>query len=612
MEKKESKKEQIRKRYQGIDQDEIDVIPAIPEDDVFEADKEKRVAVYVRVSTGDPRQTSSYELQKNHYSDVVSRHPNWSLVKIYADEGITGTSLNHRDAFNEMIRDCYDGKIDLIIAKSVSRFARNVMDCVGYVRQLAQLPSPIGIFFEAENIYTLDKDSELILTIISALAQEESHNKSESMNASIEMRFRRGIFLTPPLLGYDLDENGELTINEKEASVVRLIFFMYLYGFTCAQIAKTLTNLACKTKPGNTEWAPGSVLGILRNERYCGDVLARKTWTPNYLDHKSKKNRRNRNQYRTYDHHDAIISRADFIAVQQFIDNAKYGDNRFLPELKVVNQGALSGFVMVHPRWAGFKAKDYFAAVASVQIDEEYEFNPEIELNDGEFDLRNYEIARSQFFNISGKPFMTISNREIMFSDKCIHKFDENQYIDILISPNKRLIAVRPSDKGKKNALRWAKYKDGDIVPRKISGVAFLGTIYEILGWNLVWNYRIQGTYYSRDDLPVLIFDMSDAEVIMRESDSDQQPVNKENSLSTTGKSVIAYPTEWIHDFGYNFYTHAQVKELEGYAKTGKWDTDSEGIGYKDSAVSEMSDKNEIKENITNAIDEIEKRKNDE
>ena len=235
----------------------------------------------------------------------------------------------------------------------------------------------------------------------------------------VHYHFRKQINY-PPLFFIALRQNqihinviGRITINEKEASVVRLIFFMYLYGFTCAQIAKTLTNLSCKTKPGNTEWSPGSVLGILRNERYCGDVLARKTWTPNYLDHKSKKNRRNRNQYRTYDHHDAIISREDFIAVQQFIDNAKYGDNRFLPELKVVNQGALSGFVMVHPRWAGFKAKDYFAAVASVQIDEEYEFNPEIELNDGEFDLRNYEIARSQFFNVSGKPFMTISMKSL-------------------------------------------------------------------------------------------------------------------------------------------------------------------------------------------------------
>ena len=606
MDKKESKKEQIRKRYMGVNQDEIDVIPAIPEEDIFEGDKEKRVAVYVRVSTDDPRQTSSYELQKNHYADVVNRHPNWTLIKIYADEGITGTSLNHRDAFNEMIRDCYDGKIDLIIAKSVSRFARNVMDCVGYVRQLAQLPSPIGIFFEAENVYTLDKDSELILTIISALAQEESHNKSESMNASIEMRFRRGIFLTPPLLGYDLDENGEL-----RASVVRLIFFMYLYGFTCAQIAKTLTNLGCKTKPGNTEWAPGSVLGILRNERYCGDVLARKTWTPNYLDHKSKKNKRNRNQYRTYDHHDAIISREDFIAVQRFIDNAKYGDNRFLPELKVVNQGALSGFVMVHPRWAGFKAKDYFAAAASVQVDEEYEFNSEIELEDGEFDLRNYEIARSQFFNISGKPFMTISHKEIMFSSKCLRKFDGNQYIEILISPDKRLIAVRPSEKGKKNSLRWAKYKDGSMIPRKISGVAFLGTIYEILGWNLSWNYRIQGTYYNHDNLPVLIFDMSDAEVLMRESDNAKRE-DKENSLSASGKSVIAYPTEWIHDFGYNFYTHAQVKELEGYTKTGKWDTDSEGVAYTDRAISNLPEKDEIEKKIKDTIEEIEKEQNDE
>lgn len=238
---KETRKDEIRKRYQGMNPDEIEVIPAIPEEDIFDDNKEKRVAVYVRVSTGDPSQTSSYELQKNHYLDVVSRHPNWTLVKIYADEGITGTSLNHREAFAEMIKDCYDGKIDLIIAKSVSRFARNTLDCVGHARKLAQMQPPIGILFEAENIFTLDKTSEMALTIVAALAQEESHNKSEAMNASIEMRFRRGIFLTPPLLGYDQGEDGDLVINEKEASIVRLIFFMYLYGYTCRQIAETLT-----------------------------------------------------------------------------------------------------------------------------------------------------------------------------------------------------------------------------------------------------------------------------------------------------------------------------------------------------------------------------------
>ena len=217
-------KSRIRERYKGIDEDQLDVIPAIPTEDFYKPNSIKRVAVYARVSTDDPRQTSSYELQKNHYTDLVNRREDWKLVDIYADEGISGTSLKHRDSFIRMIADCKAGKIDLIVTKSVSRFARNVLDCIGYVRQLAAMSPPIGVFFETENIYTLNPNSEMSLSFISTLAQEESHNKSEIMNASIEMRFKRGIFLTPVLLGYDQDSDGNLIVNEDEAKIVRLIF----------------------------------------------------------------------------------------------------------------------------------------------------------------------------------------------------------------------------------------------------------------------------------------------------------------------------------------------------------------------------------------------------
>lgn len=222
-------KAKIRERYKGISPDELDVIPAKPQENLYDDTSEKRVGAYVRVSTDDPRQTTSYELQKNHYEDLVTHRPGWKLVEIYADEGISGTSLKHRDAFIRMIADCKQGKLDLIVTKSVSRFARNVVDCIKYVRELKALPSPVGVFFEAESIYTLDRNSEMSLSFISTFAQEESHNKSEIMNASIEMRFKRGIFLTPPLLGYDQDEDGNLVINEEEAKTVRLTYNISSY-----------------------------------------------------------------------------------------------------------------------------------------------------------------------------------------------------------------------------------------------------------------------------------------------------------------------------------------------------------------------------------------------
>ena len=170
-----AQKEKIRQRYKGINPDELDIIPALPPQTLDKDGQEQRVAVYARVSTDDPRQTSSYELQKNHYQDLVDRHPGWRLVDIYADEGISGTSLKHRDSFIRMIADCKAGKIDLIITKSVSRFARNVLDCIGYARELSAMKPPIGIFFETENIFTLNSNSEMSLSFISTLAQEESH-----------------------------------------------------------------------------------------------------------------------------------------------------------------------------------------------------------------------------------------------------------------------------------------------------------------------------------------------------------------------------------------------------------------------------------------------------
>ena len=291
----EERKEKIRARYKGVDRSELEFIPAKQKEKLFEDAGTKRVCAYCRVSTDDANQTSSYELQKNHYEDMIKEHAGWILVGIYADEGISGTSLQHRDEFNRMIEDCKAGKIDLIVTKSVSRFARNIVDCIAKVRELANMKPQVGVFFETEHIYTLDNTSEMMLAVLSAAAQEESHTKSEIMNISIEQRFSRGIFLTPKLLGYDKDEDGNLVINESEADTVRLCYYLFLSGFPTSEIAEILMDLGRKTKLGNTKWTGSTVVNVLRNERHCGDVLSRKTFTPNYLDHKSKKNNHDRN-----------------------------------------------------------------------------------------------------------------------------------------------------------------------------------------------------------------------------------------------------------------------------------------------------------------------------
>lgn len=601
-------KNKIRERYKGVSLDELDVIPALPQEDIFAVENEQRVAVYARVSTDDPRQTSSYELQKNHYHDVISKSPNWKLVQIYADEGISGTSLQHRDQFKLMIEDCKQGKIDLIVTKSVSRFARNVVDCIGYVRELLALPHPVGVFFETERLNTFDPKSEMVLSFMATLAQEESHTKSEIMNASIEMRFRRGIFLTPILLGYDHDENGNLVINEGEAKIVKLIFMMYLNGCTCQEIADTLTELGCMTKKGNTVWSPGSILQILQNERHCGDVLAHKTYTPNYLNHKSKKNMQNRPQYRKRNHHEAIISRDDFIAVQRLISNAKYGNKGLLPELKVIPEGVLKGFVSINPRWAGFKEDDYINASASVYngTEQTSTSSAPVEVQSGDFDLRGYEIARSQFFDSTDRITVTFSQGDIRFSCPAVRRL-ESTLVELLMHPQKRILAVRTAGKECRNAMQWSKKKSGVSFPRGISGTAFLPTLYSLLGWKDDCRYRITGIKRGKGNDAILLFNLTEPEIFipndtvssLPESDTSVKPFTDSNR-----RNVRAYPPDWADTFGSNYYSHAQAQELAGFGKGMEPDISHASVIYKDNDI-QVTSKDDIERNIEQIMSDM-------
>ena len=553
-------KKKIRERYKGVSEDVLDVIPAVPQEDFYRSENHKRVAVYARVSTDDPNQTSSYELQKNHYEDLVNRRTNWELVDIYADEGISGTSLQHRDNFLRMIDDCRLGKIDLIVTKSVSRFARNIIDCIGYVRQLKAEEPPIGVFFETENIYTLDENSEMSLSFIATLAQEESHTKSEIMNASVEMRFKRGIFLTPKLLGYDHDEDGNLVINEDEAKTVRLIFFSYLYGYSSQQIADALTDLERLTKRGNDVWSSGSVLQILSNERYCGDVLARKTFTPNYLNHKSKKNNHDRNQYRQKDHHEAIISREDYFAVQKLIRNAKYRNKGYFPEMPVVKTGYLKGYVVVHPKWAGFTVEDYYMASNSVYdgVKSVPSRRLEVKLEKGNIDLRGYELVRSQFMSPLGRISVSISPIKMVFSKSALIKLPNVKKIEILVSPIQKLIAIRKAESNSRYSLEWSKHTEKGVQPKVISGAAFIPTLYKLFSWNTDVQYKINGAAYKFEDDTILIFCIDDATLYIdkndfNDSDSDGVYVT-EKATNRRRRRITAYPKEWADSFGEEYY----------------------------------------------------------
>ena len=220
-----SEKEKIRIRAKGYRKEEIQVIRATPVEDVFNPSARLRVAAYCRVSTDNDEQVTSYELQKNYYEELIAKHDNWDLVEIYADEGISGTSLNHRVSFAKMIEDAKEGKIDLILTKSISRFARNVVDCITIIRDLKRLNPPVRVFFETENIDTGKSDSEVMLNLLAIFAQEESHTKSEIMTWSIHQRFASGNFITPRLFGYQIDRDkpDRYIIIEEEAKVIRLV-----------------------------------------------------------------------------------------------------------------------------------------------------------------------------------------------------------------------------------------------------------------------------------------------------------------------------------------------------------------------------------------------------
>ena len=556
------RKQRIRERYRGVAEENLDCIPAIPQEDFYRSESKKRVAVYARVSTDDPNQTSSYELQKNYYEDMVNQKENWELVGIYADEGISGTSLQHRDNFLRMIEDCKAGEIDLIITKSVSRFARNIVDCIGYVRELRQAEPPVGVFFETESIYTLDSRSEMALSFIATLAQEESHTKSDIMNASLEMRFKKGIFLIPVLLGYDHDEDGNLVINESEAVTVRIIFFSYMYGYSTSQIADALTELGRKTKKGNTYWNSGSIYKILTNERYCGDVLARKTFTPNYLDHKSKKNRNERNKYRQKNHHEAIISREDFFAVQKMIRYSKYGNKGYYPELRVIRNGPLAGFVTVHPKWAAFAEDDYFF-VSDQALDGlvKQKAGPRhLKIGKGNVDLSGYELVRRVFLAPLGRIEMTFNADHIYFNMTAVNKMPDSVRIEILVHPYKQQVAIRPTSEQSRYGLVWSKKKENQAVPCVISGKAFLPTLYRLFGWRDGGEYKLTGAFHDSAGERFLLFNTKEAIQLIRKEPEEEAERNADG-LRRRARKEKEYPREWGDSFGEKYYSGQISKE---------------------------------------------------
>lgn len=291
--------------------------------------KKRRVAGYARVSTDHEDQATSYEAQVDYYTNYIKSRDDWEFISIYTDAGISATNTKRREGFKQMVSDALAGKIDLIVTKSVSRFARNTVDSLTTVRKLKE--KGIEIYFEKENIWTLDAKGELLITIMSSLAQEESRSISENTTWGQRKRFAdgRASVAYKRFLGYDRGPNGGFVVNEGQAKTIRLIYRLFLDGLTCHAIARELTERKLPTPGGKEVWNQSTVRSILTNEKYKGDALLQKEFTVDFLQKKTKKNEGEVPQYYVEGNHEAIIDPETFDYVQAEMARRTRGRHRY-------------------------------------------------------------------------------------------------------------------------------------------------------------------------------------------------------------------------------------------------------------------------------------------
>ena len=278
-----------------------------------------RVAAYARVSTDAEEQSSSFEAQKDYYERLINETPGWTFAGIYADRGISGTSTDHRAGFQAMMEDCCAGKIDRILTKSVSRFARNTVDSLNAIRELKSLG--IGVDFQKENIFTLDSKGEFLITIMSSLSQEESRSISENVRWGIKKRMSDGKYSVTysHFIGYDRGADGKMVINENEANIVRFIFRSRLQGYSDTATANRLMELGVPAPYGGEKWSPTVVRHMLSNEKMKGDALIQKSYVADFLDKRQRKNKGEVQQYYVTGGHEAIIDPVLFDHVQETV-----------------------------------------------------------------------------------------------------------------------------------------------------------------------------------------------------------------------------------------------------------------------------------------------------
>ncbi|MDO4837426.1 MAG: recombinase family protein [Clostridia bacterium] len=366
---KEAERQQIHETIEKNRRGERKVKVIMPDKKLYayQDSKRIRVAAYCRVSTAEEAQMNSFEMQVQHFEQVISQNPLYDKVDIYADEGISGTSIDKRKEFQRMIADCKAGKIDLILTKSISRFGRNIVDILSTLKLLDELRPPVAVTFESESISTADGKNKLVISILSALAELESQQKSEAIKQGIRYRMQEGLykFSVRNIIGYYRDYSGQIKIEPAGAEIVKFIYGSFLDGDSCKEIAQRLTDEGVSSPMGLDRWHPGTIKSILRNEKYCGNVLYQKTYSKSYLTHKTAKNNSILPQWFWEGIVPAIIPVDEWQRVQEALGAGRRGKKkaeiirkRF--EFARVKAGVLRGFYYFDPDWPKDEREQFF------------------------------------------------------------------------------------------------------------------------------------------------------------------------------------------------------------------------------------------------------------
>ena len=539
----ETLREQIRNRVRSATGNNAYFRPALPTPTINDTGR-KTVAVYARVSTLSTDQTSSIENQTQYYTKKISENPNWELQEIYSDEGKSGTSMKHRDEFQRMMNNAAEKKMDLILCASVSRFARNISDCMNQIRLLKTMnpTHPIGVYFETENIYTLDPSSNQALTVHAMLADWESASKSRRMILSYDQRICTGQYPVLDLLGYRHTKDGDLIIQPEEAKTVRFVFLAMIAGISSAEIAEVLTAKQRTTLKGRTDWNANMVNHLFENERRWGDLEARKTIVTDYVEKTRIRNTGQRDSAYVPDHHAGIVSPAIANAariMKSFSRNRRMA----MPELMVITHGALKGFVSVHPGWAAVDQKVLFDISLSAYSEEEREILlEEVSLEDnkginGQY-YSGYCSARAKDYLNTYTPSITINRDRIQWSRPCIKKMDSCRYVELLYHPILKMLILRKANENNPNGVRWISDKGNQIIAVKSARLS--ESIFANLNWDLSLKYQVRGIVRQRGNEKIIFFYLDDPKV----SDEKNYISNLSNRLRQKRKSLMSLMTE--------------------------------------------------------------------